>query len=93
MSIETGLFSIFHLKKNGCDSSIEMIKVPLNHSTFDFFGNKHTPPEWITQKMNDCKFFCQNKCNTLEIMDDCHSFCGKNRYYTSDNPYKIGCLK
>ena len=57
------------------------------------FGNKHTTLERVTQTMDDCRFFRQNKCSTHEIMDDCHSFCNKKRYDTSDSPYKIGCLR
>ena len=38
--------------------------------------------EIITQKMDDCKFSCQNNNNTLQRMDDCHSYCDKNRYNT-----------
>ena len=67
-----------------------------------YFGKKHTV-ELITQTINDCKLFCQNKCSTLQRMDDCHSFCDKIRYNTSRDgcnpsgemnrlPFKIECL-
>ena len=48
-----------------------------------FFGNKHTTAEEITQTTYECKLPCQNKYSTLQITNDCHSFCRKTRYPTS----------
>ena len=64
-----------------CEYSIELIIVPLKeHITrSNFFGNIHTTAEKITQAMDDCKFYCQNKYSTLQRMVDCYSFCDKNR--------------
>ena len=49
----------------------------------NFFWNKHTISERITQTIGDYKVFCQNKYSTLQRMDDCHSFSDKNRYTNS----------
>ena len=66
-------------RMGGCVHSIETIIVPLkDHITrTNFFGNKHTTAEKITQTMNDCKFSYQNKYSTLQRMDGCHFFCEK----------------
>ena len=40
------------------------------------------PAEIITQTMDGCKFSCQNKYSNAQRMDDCHSYCDKNRYTT-----------
>ena len=35
--------------------------------------------ERIPQTIDDCKFSCQNKCNTIQRMDECHSYCDNKR--------------
>ena len=70
---------------NDCKYSIEIKIVPLKEHILEatLFGNKHTTAKKITQKTVDCKFSCQNKCNTFKRMDDCHSSCNTERYTTS----------
>ena len=50
-------------RMDGCNYSIELINVPLKErpAGTNFFGNKHTTAERITQTMDDCKFSRQNK--------------------------------
>ena len=45
-----------------------------------FFGKKYTTIEIITQTMDDCKFYCQNKYSTLQRMENRYSFCGKHYF-------------
>ena len=45
--------------------------------------------ESIAQTIDDCKFSRKDKYSTLQRVDECHSFCDKNRYPTS----KDGCLQ
>ena len=45
-------------------------------------------PERVTQKMDDWKFSCKNKYSTIQKMDECDSYCDRNRYTTS----RVGCL-
>ena len=61
---------------DGCKSSIETIIVPLKEriARTNFFGNKHTTAEIITQTMTGCKISRQNKNSILQRMDDCHPF-------------------
>ena len=88
-------FPFYIGKTNGCDSSLEMIIVPLTEriAGIDYFRKWTYYLERITQTMDDCKFFRQYKYSAREIIDDCLSFYDKNRYHTSDKPYKIGCLR
>ena len=71
--------------KNGWLRVLCIIIVPLKKriSGTNFFENKHCTAGRITETMNDCKFSCQNKYSALQSMNDCHSFCDKNRYTIS----------
>ena len=67
----------------GCEYSLGIIIVTLEERIVgtNFFRNKQSA-ERITQTMDDFKFSCQNKYSALQRMDDCHSFCDKNKCTT-----------
>ena len=70
---------------NGYEYSIELAMVPLKDqiARINFFWEKHTTAERITQTMDDCKFSRQNKYSTLRRMDERYFFCDKNKYTKS----------
>ena len=66
--------------------SIKIIIVSLKEliTRTNFFGHKHSTTERITQKMDDCKFSCQN-INTVHFKEWMTAILSakKNRYATS----------
>ena len=75
-------------RMDGCDYSFEIIiviTVPLKeHITETIFfvvvEANVLIAERTAQTMDDCKISRQTKYIILERMDDCYSFCNKNRY-------------
>ena len=76
-------------RMDGCEYFIEIITVSLKDliAAINYFENKLITAEKIIQTMDDCKFSCQNKYSTPQRIDDCRSFCDKNRYTTSRNEW------
>ena len=70
---------------DGCEYSIEIITITLKENIAEtkFFGNKYTTAEKINLTKDDYKISRHNKYYILQSLDDCHSFCDKNRYVTS----------
>ena len=83
-------------RMDGCEYSIEIFIVPFKEliAGINLFLeiNILLLKKWkpwkkkylkITQTMANRKFSRQNKHSTVQTMNDCHSFCDKNRYPTS----------
>ena len=70
--------------------SIKVVIIPLNEckTRTYFFKNKY-----VTAERNNCKNSRQSKYCILQRMDDCYSFCDKNRYSSTPLQRKDGCKK
>ena len=49
----------------------------------EYSKNNYSTYCWKNYSMDDCKFSGQNKYSTIQGMDECHSYCDKNRCTTS----------